>query len=119
MVRDLDLSTSQFMGFYAWYSWPNVILCFFGGFLIDRVFGVRIGAIIFSLFVTAGQVCAEEQGPVVQSIVSLTMSLRHYFVKYMPTTLSNPLLFFVVRPHYRIHCYFLLSDKKLQCNFCL
>ena len=44
------------MGFYAWYSWPNVILCFFGGFLIDRVFGVRIGAIIFSLFVTAGQV---------------------------------------------------------------
>ena len=46
------------MGFYAWYSWPNVILCFFGGFLIDRVFGVRIGAIIFSLFVTAGQVSA-------------------------------------------------------------
>ena len=34
-------------------------------------------------------------GPVVQSIVSLTASLRCQFVKYMPTTLSNPLLFFV------------------------
>ena len=35
------------------------------------------------------------QGPVVQSIVSLTTSLRCQFVKYMPTSLSNPLLFFV------------------------
>ena len=35
------------------------------------------------------------QGPVVQSIVSLTTSLRRHFVKYMLTTLSNPLLFFV------------------------
>ena len=32
-------------------------------------------------------------GPVVQSIVILTTSLRCHFVKYMPTTLSNPLLF--------------------------
>ncbi|CAI9547165.1 unnamed protein product, partial [Staurois parvus] len=36
--------------------WPNVVLCFFGGFLIDRVFGIRLGTIIFSLFVCAGQV---------------------------------------------------------------
>ena len=35
------------------------------------------------------------QGPVVQSIVSLTASLIRHFVKFMPTTLSNPLLFFV------------------------
>ena len=34
-------------------------------------------------------------GPVVQSIVSLTMSLRRQLVKYMWTTLSNMLLFFV------------------------
>jgi len=56
MIRDLKLTESGFMGFYAWYSWPNVILCFFGGFLIDKVFGVRLGAIIFSLLVTVGQV---------------------------------------------------------------
>ena len=34
-------------------------------------------------------------GPVVQSIVSLTMLLRHQLVKYMLATLSNTLLFFV------------------------
>ena len=36
-----------------------------------------------------------DQGPVVESIVSLTTSLRRHCVKYMPITLSNPLLFFV------------------------
>ena len=36
----------------------------------------------------------KHQGPVVQSIVNLMMSLRRQFVKYMPTTLSCPLLFF-------------------------
>ena len=35
----------------------------------------------------------EHQGPVVQSIVSLTTSLRCQLVKYMPTKLSNTLLF--------------------------
>ena len=35
------------------------------------------------------------QGPVVQSIVSLTTSLRRQLVKYIPTKLSNTLLFFV------------------------
>ena len=34
-------------------------------------------------------------GPVVQSIVSLTTSLRRQLVKYMLTILSNTLLFFV------------------------
>ena len=38
---------------------------------------------------------ALELKPVVQSIVSLTTSLRHELVKYMWTTLSNMLLFFV------------------------
>ncbi|XP_013421243.1 major facilitator superfamily domain-containing protein 1 [Lingula anatina] len=56
MLKDLNINESIYMLFYSLYSWPNVILCFFGGFLIDRVFGIRLGAIIFSLFVTAGQV---------------------------------------------------------------
>ncbi|KAH9512799.1 Major facilitator super domain-containing protein 1 [Bulinus truncatus] len=56
MIRELDLSEGQFMAFYSFYSWPNVVLCMFGGYLIDRLFGVRLGAIIFSLFVTFGQV---------------------------------------------------------------
>ncbi|XP_038001417.1 major facilitator superfamily domain-containing protein 1 isoform X1 [Motacilla alba alba] len=54
--RDMKVNTAQFMALYAWYSWPNVVLCFFGGFLIDRVFGIRLGTVIFSVFVCAGQV---------------------------------------------------------------
>ncbi|OXB70742.1 UNVERIFIED_CONTAM: hypothetical protein H355_005199 [Colinus virginianus] len=53
---DMKVNTAQFMALYAWYSWPNVVLCFFGGFLIDRVFGIRLGTVIFSIFVCVGQV---------------------------------------------------------------
>ncbi|XP_075426689.1 lysosomal dipeptide transporter MFSD1 isoform X1 [Ascaphus truei] len=53
---DMKVNTATFMQLYAWYSWPNVVLCFFGGFLIDRVFGIRLGTVIFSLFVCVGQV---------------------------------------------------------------
>ena len=42
------------------------------------------------------------RGPVVQSIVSLTTLLRRQFVKYMPTTFSNPLLFLL--KNVRIFC---------------
>ncbi|TNN01743.1 major facilitator superfamily domain-containing protein 1 isoform X1 [Takifugu flavidus] len=56
VIKDLDQNTAGFMQLYAWYSWPNVVLCFFGGFLLDRVFGIRLGTIIFSLFVCVGQV---------------------------------------------------------------
>ncbi|XP_067401783.1 lysosomal dipeptide transporter MFSD1 isoform X1 [Emydura macquarii macquarii] len=53
---DMKVNTATFMALYAWYSWPNVVLCFFGGFLIDRIFGIRLGTIIFSVFVCVGQV---------------------------------------------------------------
>ncbi|CAL8362783.1 unnamed protein product [Merluccius merluccius] len=56
VTQDMNLNTSQFMQLYAWYSWPNVVLCFLGGFLLDRVFGIRLGTVIFSLFVCVGQV---------------------------------------------------------------
>ena len=39
--------------------------------------------------------CPVHLGPVVQSIVSLTTSLRGHLVKYMPTTLSNTFDLFV------------------------
>ncbi|XP_076002303.1 lysosomal dipeptide transporter MFSD1 isoform X3 [Genypterus blacodes] len=56
VTQDMKVNTSQFMQLYAWYSWPNVVLCFFGGFLLDRVFGIRLGTVIFSMFVCVGQV---------------------------------------------------------------
>ncbi|XP_021109284.1 major facilitator superfamily domain-containing protein 1 isoform X3 [Heterocephalus glaber] len=52
----MQVNTTKFMLLYAWYSWPNVVLCFLGGFLIDRVFGIRWGTIIFICFVCIGQV---------------------------------------------------------------
>lgn len=53
---DMNVKTDQYVLLYSLYSYPNVILCFFGGFLLDRVFGVRLGTIIFSSFVLVGQV---------------------------------------------------------------
>lgn len=55
MKKNLRITTSQFMSLYSWYSWPNVILCFFGGYLLDGFFGIRLGTVIFALFVLVGQ----------------------------------------------------------------
>jgi hypothetical protein len=37
----MKISYSQFMLMYSLYSWPNVILCFFGGYMIDKWIGIR------------------------------------------------------------------------------
>ncbi|XP_067944720.1 lysosomal dipeptide transporter MFSD1-like [Watersipora subatra] len=55
MMADLSLNTEQFMMFYSMYSYPNIVLAFIGGYLIDKVFGVRLGAIIFAGFCLLGQ----------------------------------------------------------------
>jgi hypothetical protein len=54
--RDLKITTTEFTVFTSLYSWPNVVLCFFGGYLIDRVLGMRFGAILFSCLITFGQI---------------------------------------------------------------
>lgn len=54
--KDLRISTATFTAFYSWYSWPNVVLCFLGGYLIDRVFGIRLGALVFGTMVFIGQI---------------------------------------------------------------
>ncbi|KJE89648.1 hypothetical protein CAOG_01085 [Capsaspora owczarzaki ATCC 30864] len=51
----MNVNVAQYSLLYALYSWPNVILCFFGGFLIDRVLGVAWGSILFAGFVLLGQ----------------------------------------------------------------
>ncbi|KAJ2953687.1 hypothetical protein O0L34_g1304 [Tuta absoluta] len=53
---DSHLNTSEFALLYSIYSWPNVILCFIGGYLIDRLFGVRLGTIIYMTIVMIGAV---------------------------------------------------------------
>ncbi|XP_026281506.1 major facilitator superfamily domain-containing protein 1 [Frankliniella occidentalis] len=53
-MQDLKINTSQFVYLYSWYSWPSVVLCVVGGFLMDRVFGIRLGTVIFALLVVIG-----------------------------------------------------------------
>ncbi|XP_053978174.1 major facilitator superfamily domain-containing protein 1-like isoform X2 [Hylaeus anthracinus] len=53
---DLAMSTSKFVLLYSIYSWPNVIFCFIGGFLLDSVFGIRLGTIIYMGLALVGQI---------------------------------------------------------------
>jgi MFS family permease len=53
--RDLELNSAQYSVFNSLSSWPNV-LCFFSGTLIDRFFGIRKGALIFSIVLLVGQI---------------------------------------------------------------
>lgn len=80
--RDLDISTVTFATFYSVYNWPNVILCFFGGVLIDRVFGVRLGTVIFSGLVLCGNVIfamgAFFNNIVVMNLGRFIFGLDHY-----------------------------------------
>jgi hypothetical protein len=55
IINVMHVSVTQYALLYSLYSWPNVILSVFGGYLIDRVLGIRLGTIIFSSFVCAGQ----------------------------------------------------------------
>ncbi|OAF71880.1 Major facilitator superfamily domain-containing protein 1 [Intoshia linei] len=50
----LEIENDKFMLLYSLYSWPNVIMSFIGGFLVDRVLGLRLGACIFIFLVSIG-----------------------------------------------------------------
>ena len=55
-IKDaMGISTYQFANLYAWYSWPNVVLPIVGGYMMDTVFGIRLGTIIFALFIIIGE----------------------------------------------------------------
>ena len=55
-IKDaMGVSTYQFANLYSWYSWPNVVLPIVGGYLMDTVFGIRLGTIIFALFIIIGE----------------------------------------------------------------
>eukprot|EP00727_Mastigamoeba_balamuthi_P012121 m51a1_g7531 putative ricin b lectin (943) ;mRNA; r:41555-45847 len=53
--RWFSVSTVQYELLYSMYAWPNTVLAFFGGVLVDRVLGVGLGAVLFSGVVTLGQ----------------------------------------------------------------
>jgi len=68
----MDISTYQFSLLYAWYSWPNVILPLVGGYLMDSVFGIRLGTNIFAFIICIGQV-AFALGGVIDSFVLMQL----------------------------------------------
>lgn len=41
--------------FTSLYSWPNVFLCFISGYLVDKILGNRLAAVIFLSVITIGQ----------------------------------------------------------------
>jgi len=50
-----NYTTLMNQSLYSAYSYPNVILAFFGGFIVDKVTGVRLGAGIFCGLIFIGQ----------------------------------------------------------------
>ena len=48
------INTFEYTIFYAVYSLPNIVLPLFGGFFVDKI-GIRIGLLLFSSLVAAGQ----------------------------------------------------------------
>lgn len=75
-LTDLHLTVTQFMNLYAFYSWPNVILSFIGGFFIDRVIGIRWGAILFACIIFVGQ-CVFAAGAFASSVYLM------YFARFL------------------------------------
>ena len=75
-------------------------------YILNYVFGqYEYPKHVFSAYCSVRWLSSNKDlGPVVQSIVSLTSSLRRQLVKYMLTTLSNPLLFFFCWKNVRIFC---------------
>lgn len=54
LTQTYDINSLEFNMLYSVYSFPNIILPFFGGYLVDFI-GVRMGICIFSGLVCAGQ----------------------------------------------------------------
>jgi len=55
-IKDaMNITTSEFSNLYSWYAWPNVVLPIIGGFLMDSVFGIRLGTMLFAFIIIAGQ----------------------------------------------------------------
>jgi MFS family permease len=56
LQKDLNLDVAEYSIFNSLSTWPNIVLCFLGGTLIDRFFSIRIGAPVFAFVVMAGQI---------------------------------------------------------------
>ena len=53
MIADMQIGREKIGMMYSFYSWPNLVMVFIGGFLIDR-FGTRKMSLIFSALIVLG-----------------------------------------------------------------
>ena len=53
MIEDMQIGREKIGMMYSFYSWPNLVMVFIGGFLIDR-FGTRKMSLIFSALIVLG-----------------------------------------------------------------
>jgi|Deesub1362B_J571_1020462.scaffolds.fasta_scaffold03816_4 MFS family permease len=55
IIEAMKIGREQIGMMYSFYSWPNIVMVFLGGFLIDRI-GTRRASILFSSLVFLGSV---------------------------------------------------------------
>jgi dipeptide/tripeptide permease len=51
----MKISSTSFSILNSVYSWPNIFIPIVCGFLLDRMYGIRIGTVILSLILCIGQ----------------------------------------------------------------
>ena len=51
----MQINSTSFSILNSVYSWPNIFIPIVCGFLLDRMYGIRIGTIILSLILCIGQ----------------------------------------------------------------
>jgi MFS family permease len=56
IIRVMRVNTAEYDLLFSISSWPNVILCLFGGIFIDRILGLRLGLIIVVSTALTGQI---------------------------------------------------------------
>eukprot|EP01132_Coremiostelium_polycephalum_P000660 gene660-816_t len=69
ITKWFGISSVEYATLYSVYSFPNMVIVFFGGFFIDSLFGLKKGSIIFCCLVMAGQI-----------IFSVASSLKLYWL---------------------------------------
>ena len=55
IINVMNINAKQYNLLFSVYTWPDLVLSVFGGILIDRVIGLRIGILLLALFVLSGQ----------------------------------------------------------------
>ena len=55
IINVMNINAKQYNLLFSVFTWPDLVLSVFGGILIDRVIGMRIGILLLVLFALSGQ----------------------------------------------------------------